>query len=265
MIPALTPFRRALLASAASLLGAVLFAATLGHGATAPALVPILALVVAAFAVHVTALGAQLLARALWWSNLALGALMSITGGGSEFRLGLALALACAAGLTLADRRALAGAAETAGFRPVAYAGTLQLLMVLALADAQTMGLFALIALRRTGPQSPQLFALFAAAFVVAFVGLYRLALWGVVVGMSAAVGLLATLTTGALHPHHKLVPFLYAIATLQLAAPLPMIASMVSRRPLPSLPPRARSAVATVLVAAVALAAVAARIFRAR
>ena len=119
-------------------------------------------------------------------------------------------------------------------------------------------------ALHRAGHQSPRLFVFFAAAFLVAFVGLFRLALWGVVVGMSAAVGILATLTTGALQPRSFVAPFLYALAALQLAAPLPMIASMLTRKPLPSLPPRARSAAATVAVVAIALAAVAARIVRA-
>lgn len=257
---------RALLASTASVLGAVGFAASLGHGAKSAACIPIVALAVAAVAVQVAALGAQLLARALWWSNLALGALLCVTGGSSEFVLGVSLTVGCAAALALADRRALAAAAETAGFRPVAYAGTLQLLMVLALADAQTLGLFAAIGAHRSGPEeSPALLMLGAAAFLVAFAGLYRLALWGVVVSMSAALALLVTLATGALHPHGDVVALLYALALLQLAAPVPMIVSMVTRKPLPALPPRARSAAATGVVVAVALASVLAAFYRAR
>ena len=72
------------------------------------------------------------------------------------------------------------------GYTPTAFAGTLQLLMVLVLADMQTCLLLGAL----EGTDHPRAMAMFVAAaalFVVAFVGLYRLRVWGVMVSMGTA------------------------------------------------------------------------------
>ena len=248
---------RAALAALVGLGGAGVFVFKIHGGAKAAAYIPPTALIVAAAAAQVPWLGAQLLARGLWWSNLVLGVLLVFFGSRSEATLGLGLAVACGAALVMADRRALTAAAESAGFRPAAYGGTLQLLMVLALADAQTLGLFAVIEARHQGPTAT-VFALVALGLLAGFVGLMRLALWGVGLTMASSAALLFVIVTAAVRVDRDLRLPLGAVAALQLAAPLPMLASMALKKRLPEAPLRVRGMIANGVIVAVVLATVA-------
>lgn len=217
---------------------------------------PLVALVVAAPFAFVRSLGAQLLARALWWSNLFLGVVLCVLGARHERPSGLALTLLCAAALLLADRRTLQGAAQARGARPAAHAGSIQLLMILALADAQTLLLIGVLHLEgskdRVFPGALLLAA--AGALVVGFVGLYRLALWGVAVTMITALTLLVVLTSKAIRIDGDVVPPLIVLAILQILAPLPMLRSVFTGKPLPAPSPRARSLAASAVIVVVAL-----------
>ncbi len=162
--------------------------------------------------------------------NLVLGVMLTLFGGGSERTLGPALTAACGAALIVADRRALGEAAAREGFRPASYGGTLQLLMVLALADAQTLGLFAIVEFGHNTP-TVLLLGLCALGFLAGFAGLLRLAVWGVGVTMASASVLIVAILSRATRIDHDLRLPLTAIASLQLLAPLPMLASMTLKR----------------------------------
>ncbi|MEZ4410937.1 MAG: hypothetical protein R3A52_31335 [Polyangiales bacterium] len=253
---------RSALAALLGLVGAGFFVFKIHGDAKAAAYIPPAALLVAAAAAQIPWLGAQLLARGLWWSNLVLGALLVFFGGGSESSLGAGLAAACGAALVMADRRELSAAAETAGFRPAAYAGTLQLLLVLALADAQTLGLFAVIEARHQGATAA-VFALVALGLLAGFAGLIRLALWGVGLTMASAAALLAVMVTRAVRVDHDLRVPLGGLAVLQLAAPLPMLVSMALKKKLPEAPLRVRGMLANGVIVAVVLVTLAAWVLR--
>ena len=125
-----------------ALVGAALFRLKLGVDPKPVARLPVTGPLVAAPLVQFSSLGAQLLARGFGWSNVVLGVILVYAGTRNESLLGLPLVLGCGAALLLADRRALVAAAERAYCRRVASAGTLQLLMVLALPSAPTLLLF---------------------------------------------------------------------------------------------------------------------------
>ena len=255
---------RPILAALSGLAGAGYFYFALPDAAKPAAYIPPVSLVLAAAAAQVPKLGAQLLARGIWWSNLVLGVLLTLLGSGSEGRLGVGLTVACGAALVLSDHRTLTSAAESAGFRPAAYAGTLQLLLVLALADAQTLILFAAIEASAHGDSS-KLFALVAVGLLVGFVGLLRLALWGVGLTMASAFALAAAIVSGAVRIDHDLHKPLLVIAAMQLLVPLPMLASMALKRRLPEAPTRLRAHLARGIVVTVVALTVLARIFSVR
>ncbi len=252
---------RSIAAALAGLAGAGYFFFTLPNTAKAAAYIPPVSLVLAAVAAQLPKLGAQLLARGIWWSNLVLGVLLTVLGSSNESFMGLGLTVACGAALVLSDHRALTAAADSAGFRPAAYAGTLQLLLVLALADAQTLILFAAIEASDHGT-SAKLFALVAVGFLVGFVGLLRLALWGVGLTMASAFALAAALLWGGVRIDHDLQKPLLVIAAMQLLVPLPMLASMALKRKLPEAPTRLRAHLARGFVVAVVALTVLARVF---
>jgi hypothetical protein len=255
--PRLRP--RAIVASLSAVAGALVFRLTVGTDEKT-IYIPITALVVGAIVIHLRPLGAQLLGRALFWSNLVLGALICFLDKGPRDRSSsLALLFGAGVALLLAERRALAEASASRGERPAAFAGTIELLMVLALADAQTCVLFAAIDRDAATP----LFLAAAAALLVGFVGLYRLALWGVIVTMSTATVLAAALLGGMLRDMRDVAVPLTIVFAAQLLAPLPMIASIVTKRPLPAPSPRVRSALASGFVGLLMLASVVASFSR--
>ncbi|MFO0628589.1 MAG: hypothetical protein U0325_23650 [Polyangiales bacterium] len=254
----MSPRLRAILAGLLGLAGGVHFALVLPSAAKPAAYIPPVALLVASLVAPLRQLGAQLLARGLWWSNLLLGVMLALFGSGRERALGPALTAACGAALVVSDRRVLTEAAAREGFRPASYGGTLQLLMVLALADAQTLGLFAMVELGHDNT-TVVLFGLCALAFLAGFAGLLRLAVWGVGLTMASAFVLLVAVLSQAVRIDRDLRLPLSAIASLQLLAPLPMLASMALRRRWPEPSHRTQAwlarGVITLIVAATLLA----------
>lgn len=260
----MTPRVRSVLAALAGLAGGAYFAHALPDSAKKAALIPPAALLVAAVVAQIPRLGAQLLARGLWWSNLVLGVLLTVMGTASEAHLGLPLLSLCGLALVMADHRMLTAAAESEGFRPAAYTGTLQLLLVLALADSQTLLLFAAIEAERSHA-SAAIFALVAAGLLAGFVGLLRLALWGVGLTMVSSLALAVALVTRAVEFDRDLRAPLLVVAALQLVAPLPMLASMTLKRRLPEMPTRMRALGARAVVVLVVVATVAAYLLHLR
>lgn len=209
---------------------------------------PLAAMIVAAVAVQVPRLPPQLLARGLFWSNLVLGVILCVMGNGRERSAGLVMVLACGSALLVADRRTLASAVSGGGYTPSSFAGTLQLLMVLVLADTQTCLLLGAI----EGTAHPRAMAMFLAAaalFVVAFVGLYRLRVWGVMVSMGTALTLAVLMLTRVVDVKRKIQEPMLVLLAVQLLAPLPMVFASATKRRLVELPPRVRSRLAAAAV----------------
>lgn len=206
--------------------------------------------------------GAQILARACWWSILVFGTLTlaTISPAGTESgRRQLFAGVLCAGAALLAVGRS--GLDATRGrFQPVAFRGTLLLSLLLAMADCGPFGFMSLFALAASHPIRHELFiglGLFALT-LTGVVGLLRLRTWGLLVALVTNVLVGALAWSGFFGSHGPLRVLFMTTAALQLVVPLPMIVTLVRRRPPP--PDRwqnVRVVGATVVI--VALAAVSA------
>jgi hypothetical protein len=205
--------------------------------------------------VHVPRMGPQLLARAAWWSTLVVGLLLCVFGGQSERHWGFLVALLCGGALLVAGRKGLAEASERDAHAPAAFAGTLLLMMVFALADAQTLVLLGILSFDNSGTPDAILLFAGAAALACGFVGLYRLALWGALVNVATSGVLLAMCVTRRIEwaDSRKAVTVL---SLVQLVCAAPMLLSLALRRPLR---PRTRAKVRRLLSTGTIIAAVAA------
>jgi uncharacterized membrane protein (UPF0136 family) len=211
-------------------------------------MVPVGALFLSIAAVCHVSMATQLFARAVHWSNLGLGVILCILGSHKERDRGVVLAVACALALMVAGRVGLREAERRAAFVPAAFKSSLLLLMVLALADAQTF--FLLGGASLSDHQRRFAFVLFAAALVmiVGFVLLMRLSLVGLFanVGTCILVFAYAALHTGA----HKSFPEIMMVLTgLHALAASPTLYAVLTRRPVPGLGPRGRAIGATAVL----------------
>ena len=149
----LTIARRSIAVTGA--LGAAVCMRSWGHEVPAALWIPSLLLAGSALLICRPHVGGQLVARAVWWSNLILGTLIATSGGSSERVIAALLAL-CTGGALLAVGRAELDEPTTSGsFLPVAFRGTLICLVVMALADAQSLLLFGALGALPRGAQSP--------------------------------------------------------------------------------------------------------------
>lgn len=218
--------------------------------------IPVLFLAVAAVAVHVPRLGVQLLARAAWWSGLGLGTILCTLGSRRESVQGVFLSLGCGAAL-LGAGQGLREATEREGFAAKTSRSGLLLLMVLALADAQTFALMGMVEFDRTGASGPVMFG-FAALWVAAFVGMVRLAGWGTLLAAGTSLLALATVGTGLLRVDGDFIPVVWALCTVQLLAAAPVVLGALRGRPLlPAVPARARGIATTAVIGLLMLLAV--------
>jgi hypothetical protein len=213
--------------------------------------------------------GAQLLARAIWWSAFASGGLTA--GFAAETRdlaaTGLVMTLATSTALLIAGRRGLDR--DTLGFAPAAYRAPIMISMIMALADAQGVGwlgatrLSFALSYGSDGDLVYQAVAMIACSAValVALYGLYRLRLWGLVLSAvtTLAIGVLAFTRVLGLADAGP-IPYAFAAsAAVQLALLVPLFIAIVRRRaPAPPAPRMARLATiapALVIVVAATLA----------
>ncbi|WP_428265643.1 hypothetical protein [Haliangium sp.] len=230
---AISPWRR-LLAMAGSLLAAMAIPLqlTLDHGSEKATVVALLMIptalsLLAAGLLHSRYLGAQMLARATWWSNLILGTLISTTGAGEDaMLLGLMLTLGSGGALLVMGRAGL-GAGSVAGrFRPVAFRGALIVAMVMALADTQSLLLFGGMTALDYSPSFLPLVC--AVVMIVAVIGLFRLAVWGLALNLLANLAIAALGLCGVLGLPEPIVAALVTTAALQLLLPLPLLRAFV-------------------------------------
>lgn len=208
--------------------------------------------------------GAQLLARAIWWSAFASGGLTA--GFAAEIHdlavTGLVMTLATSTALLVAGRRGLDR--DALGFAPAAYRAPILISMIMALADAQGVGWLGISRLCFAltydidGGFVGQAVAMLACSTValVAVYGLYRLHLWGFVLSVisTLAIGILAF--TPVLGLPAGPIPYAFAAsAAVQLALLVPLFIAIIRRRaPAPPGPRSARLAtIAPALIVVVA------------
>ena len=253
---------RAILAGVCSLTAAAVFRALMRSSDPAVLWMPIVILVLAAAAGLVRWLGAQLFARAAWWSNFVIGILLCCIGNRNERQYGLAFMAACAAALVLADPRRLMSARADAGYRPARFATTLQIMMVIALADAMTLGLFAGAWMTDREEGKAIVAGALTVVLLIGFVGLYRLALWGVAATVTVGVALFVAVVLGVFDSAEKLVAALTVLSLVQIAVPVPMVVSLLRGKEASS-PVRLPAWTPTAFILSVALLAGSAAIAR--
>lgn len=207
-------------------------------------MMPIAGLLAAGLVSPLAALEAQLFARAVQWSNLGLGLVLTLLGTSRERDRGVLLALSCGAALLALGRAGLAESERRAKFVPAAFRSSLLLLMVLALADAQTFGLFG-AAVFHDSAVLGMLLMVAAAGLAVGFVLLMRLSLVGLLVNVAACFGVLAL--TAAASRLDDLRGVLATLAAVHVLVAAPTLVSAARGRPVGvALSPRARSLGAT-------------------
>lgn len=241
--------------------GAGLFFVARMNQARGAGLIPLVGLVIAAVVIHAPKLGPQLLARAAWWSSFALGVMLCFFGWSSVRTAGIPLVLSCGAALLIAGRREIGAAGEQGGYAPTAFRSTLLLLMVLALADAQTFLLLGALGLSESGSRNTSgalLMLLASAGYVVGFVGLYRLALWGALLNLAVSAGLLLVFTAGLVDGNSEVRAIVAVVTGVHILATTPMLAAVVFKLELPKAGPRLHAFGAAAVIVAVGVVSVA-------
>ena len=213
-------------------------------------LLPVVGLVVAGVAAMLAPLPAQLFARAVQWSNLGLGFVLAVLGTEQERPRGALLAIGCGTALLMMGRQGLVEAERRAGFVPAALRSSLLLLMVLALADAQTFALFgaALLGERDWGGIGYVLVGA-ALALTCGFVLLMRLSLVGLVLNVLACGAVLGWSVAYPRHIGSDPPTVVGTLALVHLLVALPTIVSAVRGKSVGGLGPRARSIGATTVI----------------
>ena len=221
-------------------------------------LLPMIELIVAAVLVHIPSLGAQLGARAVWWSNLGLGAIICfLSSPNSSHSLpAFAFVVLCAVALLGVGRQGLGDAGERGGYAPAAFRSSLLLLMVLALADAQTFLLFVILIMKDSNAGGTILLLGPAALlYVIGFVALYRLRPWGAVLNALTSVVVFVVAISEAFTMDRELRIIAEVLTAVHVVAAAPMLVALVTGRQLPQVGPRLRALLgAGVIVAVVAL-----------
>lgn len=226
-------------------LGAAFALATIASSEVHIVLLPIVLLAVAALAIHLRQLGPQLFARAAWWSNLALGTALAVSGGGRERDAGFLMTIGCAGALLVAGRKGLAEASESAGYAPPAFRSSLLLLMVFVLADLQTFLLIGILYLNEhhsnSASTAPAMLA-FGAVYAVGFAGLYRLRIWGAIVSVAASALAIGVLGLEIISMTSAPKVLLVLVALGQCLVGGPMLIAIARKTTLPALPRRVRA-----------------------
>lgn len=190
-------------------------------------------LLVAALLTQRRTLAAQLASRGALWANLLLGALMALSSTSHERVFGAQLALVAGGALLALGRHGLDAGGDDARFVPRAFRTTLLAVMMMALADALTLGLFGAVQLAESsrgcachslGGAALALPIGLTALLSLGVLGLLRLRFWGLLVDLVANVALLATLGGGALHLPIPIKLALGATAALKLLMVSPML-----------------------------------------
>jgi hypothetical protein len=185
-----------------------------------------------ALLVHHRHVGSQMLVRAALWSNLLLGVIISVAGSSREQHIAVVLAAATGGALLALGRQGLAGDARGASFVPLAFRAPLTAILVMALADAQTLILFgSLLAAEGNGPASTGVASLaLAGALLLGIAGLYALKVWGLLVNLVACGAIVALAATGLLELPWELRVAFVATAALQIVLAARVLVALATR-----------------------------------
>jgi hypothetical protein len=216
--------------------------------------VPTLSMLIGAALASRPSAGAQMLSRALLWSTLALASLAVIAEPGVLALASVVAALCCGTGLLLLGAHGLEPERYTGAFVPAAHREELTLVMILAVADAQTLLAWAMgSAWHYPAP------GVCGVAMLIATFGLFRLRLWGLGLnlGMNLIIAVAALL--GALRLPEAVVALLTTTACLQVVLSVPVFVAIGRGRPVgwPRLGRVAAGLSRVVIVAAMAAAVV--------
>lgn len=184
--------------------------------------------------------GPQMLARAIWWSNLVVGTLIAGNFMTQVDRLtGAGIAVACAVALLSLGSRGLDHPGPDDPFQPVRFRGQLLLALVMAFADAQTL-VFSAVMQLRVGMQGWNLAdtisyagpaTLAAAVMVITVWGVYRLRTWALLLNLLANFAIAYLAMGGVLHVAGPVALALAATAAVQAFLPVPILAMALGEK----------------------------------
>lgn len=182
---------RRIVASAGAIGGAVAMRSW-GPGLPKVLWLPAGLLALSALLVWSRSVGGQLIARAVWWSNLILGTVIALASNHSERSIAALLVASTGAALLAAGDRALDAPERSGRFVPLAFRGTLMCMLVMAMADAQSLLLFGALErgacdeLGHCHSMNPMMLGI-AGALLLSVYGLYRLRVWGLALVLVAS------------------------------------------------------------------------------
>lgn len=204
------------------------------------ALLPLFVLVWAFRRMSRPQLGAQLLCRAVWWSSLVVGLLISLNYGAIPDKvLGAIIAVASAVALLSVGERGLDVQDPDSPFAPVRFRGHLLLALVMAAADALTLAFSGLLQLR-VGMRGWNLLGTIdyagptiAAAIVmgIAVWGVYRLRTWALLLNLVANIAIAYLALEGTLRLSPSVSVSLATTAAVQCFIPVPILAAALGDR----------------------------------
>jgi hypothetical protein len=258
--PPRTELLRRLLASAGALVAAVLLR-SFDDDLPVMLWLPAGLLAGAAILIHHRYLGSQLLARAALWSNLLLGCLIAVmTRGDGDWMLGAGLAVATGGALLCLGGRGLGADVRAGRFVPLAHRTLLTATLILALADAQGLLFWGGLEVEFGEPSARPFVC--GALMLVAVIGLYRLRTWGFLLNLVANLAIAAMALAGALPLEGPVPALLAATAILQLLIAAPVLRSLAVGAPVTEASPRSAGLAASLVVIALVLVALGARLF---
>lgn len=185
-------------------------------------------------------LGAQLLCRAVWWSSLVVGLLISLNYGETPDKvLGAVIAVACAAALRSVGERGLDVQDPDSPFAPVRFRGHLLLALVMAAADALTLAFSGLLQLRlgmrgwnllsTLDHAGPTIVA--ATVMGIAVWGVFRLRTWALLLNLVANIAIAYLALEGTLGLSPSVSVSLATTAAVQCFIPVPILAAALGDR----------------------------------
>jgi hypothetical protein len=205
--------------------------------------------------------GAQLATRGIWWFNLLFGTVAAVSSQGWQPAL-----VACGAGLALLsawDAGLRSGERTREPFEPVAFRRSLLVSITMAVAEVQLLAMGSTMLFLGNEPEAGAGAAASAAVLALGTYGLFRLRFWGVLLHLTAMLGV-ATLVALAMKHAHALEVICVWVGTVsvQMLLPMPMLLTILRRRPVrvgsPSAAPgRLFAALVATMMGAAALSAV--------
>jgi hypothetical protein len=186
--------------------------------------------------------GAQLAARGIWWFNLLFGTVAAVASGGWEPAI-----IACGAGLALLsawDVGLRSGEPTRGPFEPVAFRRSLVVSITMAVAEVQLLAMGS--AMLFLGHEHGAGTGAAACAVVLALgtYGLFRLRFWGVLLHLTAMLGVATLVALAMKHANGVDVIFVWVgTVAVQMFLPMPMLLTIVRRRSVRVGPPSAMPA----------------------